>query len=111
MDVDPGSRLSDVDEYEEIDDLEADIAAEELVRPGTRRRIEELGEVFRATTRLWQAREHLGISVEEVAERSGLTLGEVELVEDNAVDCPFGVLSRYGKAVGLQFDLRPVSAA
>ena len=100
-----------MDEYEVIDDLEADIAAEERVRPGTRRRIEELGEVFRATTRLWQAREHLGISVEEVAERSGLTLDQVELVEDNAVDCPFDVLSRYGKAVGLRFGLHPMSAA
>ena len=106
----PGSTLAPVDEYEEIDDLEAEIAAAEHERPGTRRRIEELSEVIRSTTRLWQAREHLGISIEEAAARSGLTIDQVELVEDNAVDCPFDVLSRYGKAVGMTFDLRPVSA-
>ncbi len=100
-----------VDDFDEFDDLEADIAAEELVRPGTRRRIEEMGEVFLATTRLWQARERLGFTVEQVAEMSGLTPEEVDLVEDNAVDCPFDVLSRYGKVVGLRFDLHAVTAA
>ena len=100
-----------MDEFDEFDDLEADIAAEELVRPGTRRRIEELGEVFRATTRLWQERERLGLTTEQIAERSGLSLDQVESVEYNAVDCPFDVLSRYGKAVGLRFDLRTAAAA
>ena len=98
-----------MDEFEEIDELEEEIAALERSRPGSRRRIDELGEVFRATTHLWQARERLGLTVEEIAERSGLTLDEVDLVEDNAVDCPFIVLCRYGKAVGVQFELQPMS--
>ena len=65
-----------MDEFEDVDDLEDEIAAEERKRPGARRRIEELGEVFRAPTRLWQARGHLGLTTHEVAERSGLTLDE-----------------------------------
>jgi hypothetical protein len=100
-----------MEDPEEVDELEEEIDALERSHPGSRRRIEELGEVVRVTSRLWQAREHLGITVEEVAERGGLTLDEVELVEDNAVDCPFIVLCRYAKAVGIQFALQPMSAS
>ena len=103
--------LHAVEEFDEVDDLETEIEAMERARPGTRRRIEELGEVFRVTTTLWQRREQLGLSVEEIAERSGLPLDDVERVEDNDVHCPHDILSRYGKAVGLQFGLRPVSVA
>lgn len=100
-----------MDDIDDIDGLEADIDAAELACPGTRRRIEELGEVFRMTTTLWQRREQLGLSVHEVSERSGLTLDDVERVEDSDVECPYIILSRYGKVVGLQFDLRPVPVA
>jgi Uncharacterized protein conserved in bacteria len=62
--------------------------------------------VLKVTTELWQQREALGLSVEEVAERSGLTVEDVEAVEDNDVDSPFERLARYAGAVGLEFDLR-----
>lgn len=66
--------------------------------------------VLRMTTALWQRREELGLSVEQVAERSGLTIDEVEAVEDNDVDSPFQRLARYAEAVGLQFELQQVPA-
>ena len=66
--------------------------------------------VLRMTTALWQRREELGLSVEQVAERSGLTIEEVEAVEDNDVDSPFQRLARYAEAVGLQFELQQVPA-
>lgn len=93
------------------DDLEDLLDELEAARPGARDRIEELGAVFRTTTRLRQQRERLGLTVERVAECSGLTLNQVDLVEDNAVDCPYDVLHRYAKAVGLEFDLRAIVAA
>ena len=66
--------------------------------------------VLRMTTALWQRREELGLSVEQVAERSGLTIEEVEAVEDNDVDSPFQRMARYAEAVGLQFELQQVPA-
>ena len=66
--------------------------------------------VLRMTTALWQRREELGLSVEQVADRFGLTLDEVEAVEDNDVDSPFQRLARYAEAVGLQFELQQVPA-
>lgn len=61
--------------------------------------------VLHITTALWQQREALGMTVDQVAERSGLSLDEVEAVEDNDVDSPFQGLARYAEAVGLQFQL------
>jgi N-acyl-D-aspartate/D-glutamate deacylase len=91
---------------DDIDDLESEIDDEEVRRPVTRARIDHLTEFIRVTTALWQRRQTMGMTEEEVAERSGLTLEEVEAVEDNAVDASFDVLRRYAAAVGLQFDLR-----
>ncbi|MGH9065593.1 MAG: hypothetical protein ACRDZQ_01405 [Acidimicrobiales bacterium] len=94
----------EVDE-DEVDELQELIGELEDRCPGARRRIEDTS-VLRFTTRLWQRREALAMPVEEVAERSGLTPDEVDLVEDNAVDVAFDVLVRYASAVGLQFDLQ-----
>jgi len=66
--------------------------------------------VLRMTTALWQRREELGLSFEQVAERSGLTIEEVEAVEDNDVDSPFQRMARYAEAVGLQFELQQIPA-
>ena len=66
--------------------------------------------VLRMTTALWQRREELGLSFEQVAERSGLTIEEVEAVEDNDVDSPFQRLALYAEAVGLQFELQQIPA-
>ena len=62
-----------MDEFEDVDDLEDEIAAEERKRPGARRRIEELGEVFRAPTRLWQARGHLELGEYRLFGQSDVT--------------------------------------
>ena len=94
----------------ELDDLEADIAASEEAEPGYRTRLDQLTEVVRVTNSLWARREELGMSVEDVAAASGLTLAEVDSIENNAVDTPFPNLARYAAAVGLRIDLR-VSAA
>lgn len=94
----------------EVDDLEADLDEEERRRPGSRATVDRLTEVMRVTTALWRQREAIGLTEEEVAERSGLTIEEVELVEDNAVDVSFDVLRRYATAVGLQFDLHQIPA-
>lgn len=91
---------------DEVDDLEADIEEMERQHPGTRARMERLGVVIGVTTRLWQRREAIGMSLAEVAQRGGLTEDEVDLVEDNAVDVTFDVLSRYADAVGLRFVLQ-----
>jgi transcriptional regulator with XRE-family HTH domain len=96
---------------DDVDDLEADIDEEERERPGTRARMEQLMPVIRMTTRLWQQREAIGMTIEEAAERSGLTLNEIESVEDNSVDITFDVLCRYAGAVGLRFVLQPTPAA
>lgn len=74
--------------------------------PGIRADMDRMMVVLRVTTALWQQRESLGLSVEEVAERSGLSLEEVEVVEDNDVDSPFQHLAQYAEAIGLEFDLR-----
>lgn len=99
----------EIDENE-VDDLEADLDEEERRRPGSRAAVDRLTEVMRVTTALWRQREAIGLTEEEVVERSGLTIEEVELVEDNAVDVSFDVLRRYATAVGLQFDLHQIPA-
>jgi len=99
-----------VNELDDYDDLEADIAEAEAHDPGYRESLERMAGVVRVTTALWQQREALGLSVEEVAARAGLTVEDVEAVEDNDVDSSFERLSRYANAVGLQFDLHRVPA-
>jgi hypothetical protein len=99
----------EIDENE-VDDLEADLDAEERRLPGSRAAVDRLAEVLRVTTALWRQREAIGLSEGEVAERGGLSIEEVELVEDNAVDVSFDVLRRYAIAVGLQFDLHQIPA-
>ena len=93
-----------------VDDLEADLDEEEHRRAGSRARVDQLTEVIRVTTALWRRREAIGMTEAEVAERSGLTVEEVESVEDNAVDVSFDVLRRYAAAIGLQFKLHKVPA-
>ena len=94
----------------ELDDLEAEVAAEEENEPGYRARLDQLTEVVRVTTSLWVRREEIGLSVEEVAIRSGLSLDEVEAIENNAVDTPFPNLARYAAAVGLRLDVTVTAA-
>jgi len=94
----------------EIDELEETVRELEARHPGIRADMDSMRVVLRVTTALWQQREALGLSVEEVAERSGLSLEEVEAVEDNDVDSPFQRLVRYAEAVGLQFELQQVRA-
>lgn len=94
----------------ELDDLEVEVAAEEENEPGYRARLDQLTEVVRVTTSLWVRREEIGLSVEEVAIRSGLSLDEVEAIENNAVDTPFPNLARYAAAVGLRLDVTVTAA-
>lgn len=93
-----------------VDELEADIDAEEQQNPGYRQSVEQLLPVIRLTTALWQERERLGLSVEDIAARSGLGLEQIEAVDDNDVDVPVEIMARYAAAVGLRLDLHPVSA-
>jgi predicted transposase YdaD len=95
---------------EEIDELEETIRELEARHPGIRAEMDRMTVVLRMTTALWQRREQLGLSVEQVAERSGLPIEEVEAVEDNDVDSSFQRLARYAEAVGLQFELQQVPA-
>lgn len=106
----PGGTLSRVATDPELDDLEVDIAASEHAQPGYRALLDQLTEVVLITTSLWSRREELGLSVEDVAARSGLSLAEVESIENNAVDTPVPNLARYAAAVGLRLDVT-VSAA
>ena len=94
----------------ELDDLDADIAATEENDPGYRARLDQLTEVVRVTTSLWVRREELGLAVEDVAFRSGLSLDEVDAIENNAVDVPFPNLARYASAVGLRLDVTITAA-
>ena len=55
----------------EPDDVEAEVAAIEERQPGYRARLDQLTEVVRVTTSLWTRREELGLTVDEVAARSG----------------------------------------
>ncbi len=95
---------------DETDDLEETIRELEARHPGIRVEMDRMMVVLRMTTALWQRREELGLTIEEVAERSGLTIDEVEAVEDNDVDSPFQRLARYAEAVGLQFELQQIPA-
>jgi hypothetical protein len=97
-------------EDEEVDELEETIRELEARHPEIRAEMARMRPVLLMTTALWQRREELGLTVEEVAERSGLSIDEVEAVEDNDVDSPFQRLARYAEAVGLQFELQRVSA-
>ena len=106
----PGGTLAPVATDPELDDLEVDIAASERAEPGYRVRLDQLTEVVLITTSLWSRRKELGLSVEDVATRSGLSLAEVESIENNAVDTPVPNLARYAAAVGLRLDVK-VSAA
>lgn len=99
-----------VDPGDDIDDLEADIAADEERRPGYRRGLEQLLPVIRLTTALCHERERLGLTAAEVADRSGLRLEQVEAIDDNDVDVPVESMARYAAAVGLRLDLQPLSA-
>lgn len=94
----------------EPDDLEAEVAATEEKEPGYRVRLDQLAEMVRVTTSLWVRREELGLSVEEVACRSGLSLDDVEAIENNAIDAPFPNLARYAAAVGLRLDVTVTAA-
>jgi hypothetical protein len=98
-------RIEAVEEDGKADDLEADIDGAEARYPGSRRRIEEMSEVVLVTTALWQRREALGTTIEDVAERSGLSLDDVESIENNAVDAPLEQLFRYAEAVGMRLDV------
>jgi hypothetical protein len=93
-----------------VDDLDADIDRVELERPGYRVRIENLAEVVRATTGLWRRREELGLAVDEIVRMSGLSLDEVEAIENNAIDTRLHDVARYAGAVGLRLDLRVTAA-
>jgi phosphate uptake regulator len=95
---------------DDIDELEADIAAEEERTPGYRDGLEQLLPVVRLTTALSQERERLGLSAEAVAKRSGLRLDQVEAIDDNDVDVPVETMARYAGAVGLRLVLQPLSA-
>jgi predicted transposase YdaD len=92
------------------DELEETIRELELRYPEIRSEMARMRPVLEVTTALWQRREELGLSVEQVAERSGLSIEEVEAVEDNDVDSPFQRLARYAEAVGLQFELQQIPA-
>lgn len=105
-----GGTLSSVTRSANVDDLRADIAAAESRRPGYSAEVNQLMEVVRITTALWRRREELGLTVEEIAARSGLTLDEVDAIEDNAVDTPFPNLVRYAAAVGLRLDVKVTAA-
>lgn len=94
----------------EPDELEETISEFESRHPEIRSEMARMRVVLRMTTALWQRREALGLTVEQVAERSGLTIEEVEAVEDNDVDSPFQRLARYAEAVGLQFELQQIPA-
>lgn len=94
----------------EPDDLDAEIAATEENEPGYRERLDQLADVVRVTTSLWARREELGLSTEEIVARSGLSLDEVEAIENNAVDSPFPNLARYAAAVGLRLDVKVTAA-
>ncbi|MFN0088889.1 MAG: helix-turn-helix domain-containing protein [Acidimicrobiales bacterium] len=102
--------MNEHDHDDEHCDLEEGIEAGEARSPGYRQRLDELGEVFRMTTALWQECERQGLSVEEVARRSRLTLDQVEAIEDNDLDAPLDHLARYARAVGLSFELHRLSA-
>lgn len=92
------------------DELGADIDAEDAREPGYRAALENLVPVVRLTTALWQERERLGLSVDEVAARSGLRIEDVEAIDNNDVDVPVEIMSRYAAAVGFRLDLQPLSA-
>jgi len=93
----------------QVDDLEAGIDEAEARYPGSRRRVEEMAEVIRVTTALWRRREELGVTVDDLAERSGLSLHDVESIENNAVDAPLEQLFRYAEAVGMRLDIHLVT--
>ncbi|MGH9165703.1 MAG: helix-turn-helix domain-containing protein [Acidimicrobiales bacterium] len=95
---------------DDIDELEADIDADEERQPGYRQLLENLLPVIRLTTALWQERERLGLTVDEVAARSGLQMAEVEAIDNNDVDVPVEIMARYAAAVGFRLDLQPLSA-
>ena len=95
---------------DEHDDLDDDVAATELAEPGYRDRLDQLTDVVVITTKLWTRREALGLTVEDVAARSGMTLDEVDAIENNAVDTPVPNLARYAAAVGLRLDLTVTAA-
>lgn len=92
------------------DELEETIREFEARQPGIRADMDRMRVIMRMTTALWQRREELGMTVEEVAEGSGLSIEEVEAVEDNDVDSPFQRLARYAEAVGLWFELQQIPA-
>ncbi len=83
------------------DGLDAYIAEQEAVQPGFATSIEEGGWVVDVTTELWQRREAIGMSLDEVARRSRLTELELDQVEDNAIDVPLELVVRYAKAIGM----------
>ena len=58
-----------------------------------------------ATSMLGHARRQLGLSIDEVADRSGLTRAEVVAIDGDDPDVSFESLARFGRAVGLKFDL------
>lgn len=93
-----------------IDDLDKEIDSLEAAHPGYRAGIEDLTAIVQVTAALWRRREELGLSIDEVAERAGLSPEQVEAIEDNDMSAPFHDLARYGKTVGLEVALR-VSAA
>ncbi len=94
----------------DADELEADIDDEDARHPGYRAALESLVPVVRLTTALWQERERLGLSADEVATRSGLRIGDVQAIDNNDVDVPVEIMARYAAAVGFRLDLQPLSA-
>ena len=86
----------------DADELEADIDDEDARQPGYRAALESILPVVRLTTALWQERERLGLSADEVAARSGRRIEDVEAIDNNDVDVPVEIMARYAAAVGFR---------
>lgn len=93
----------------ELRDLEVDVAATEANPTGPPSAPRPAHRVVLIITSLWTWREEFGVSVETVADRSGLTAEKVDSIEDNAVNTPVPDLAPYAAAVGLRLDVNVVT--
>lgn len=94
----------------EVDDVEADLAAEEANDPGYPPQAMAITALLEVLFQLRQRRLALGLTLEEIARRTGDTSADLARAEDNDVDVSADMIRRYASAVGLALEYRLIAS-
>lgn len=102
----PDIDLGYVDDDGNADDLDEAILREQARDPGYRGRAVTLSALLDVLFQLRRRRMELGLTLQELAERTGDSAADLEDLEDNNIDASADLIRRYADAVGLRLEYR-----